>query len=146
MQMLSDAQIAAGVRARDAINLDQGVPTQLSSIVAGAMSQAWSPVYQDVFAALGTRAAGLEARLGVLIGAALMLGVPYASIPKPIVCYGLTNDGQLIPTNTPFPADGLMNGQPLAKWGIHVADAAAVESLIAQGDAAVLAALAAANA
>lgn len=93
-------------------------------------------------AVLGTAGIDMWAANSQRIAAGLSLGFAYADYtPPPRIC-ALVQGVGVKRTPVLFPTDGLFR----TAWGIPVADLAAFDALIAQGEVAILAALAAAQA
>ena len=135
MSQLTDLQIGAVANARQAINEQAEYLPGLVSRINASTVLPWATDGTTFFDVLGDRAADLWRGNGKRIEFALSLGAGYADINKPPVVCCVCADGHVVPTSVPFPAD------PLAVWHVPVATKADALALLAQGDAAVLAAL-----
>lgn len=139
MEQLTDLQIGAVANARQVINEQAEYLPGLVSRINASTGLPWATDGAVFFDVLGDRAADLWRGNGKRIEFALSLGAGYADLNKPPVVCCVCDDGHVVPSSVAFPAD------PLAVWHVPCATKADALALIAQGDAAVLAALTAAQ-
>lgn len=139
MTQLSETQLAACANARDAISRHTEFLPAFAAQINADTALPWVTDGSTFFEALGDRAADLWRDNGKRIEFALSLGAGYADLNKPPVVCCVCADGHVVPSPVAFPAD------PLAVWHVPCATKADALALIAQGDAAVLTALTAAQ-
>lgn len=134
--MLTDIQLQAAANARDAINLlDSWLPGEIAAINAST-ALPWMTDATVFFEVLGTRAAGLWRANGARIDTAMHQGAPYTALRKPDKICVVCEDGNIVVSPVDFPVS-----TPLANWAASATDKTAGLALIAQGEAAVMAAL-----
>lgn len=139
MSQLTDLQLGAVANARQALTEQAEYLPGLVSRINASTGLPWVTDGAVFFDVLGDRAAALWRGNGRRIEFALSLGTSYADLNKPPVVCCVCDDGHVVPSPVAFPAD------PLAVWHVPCATKADALALIAQGDAAVLAALVAAQ-
>lgn len=139
---MTPSEISGVTNAGYALSKLSALTAQLVNDVNASMGLAWngdSTHESAFFFALGNTAATAWQKNGILINAALELGADYASLRKPDTVCVVCADGFVVPSGVPFPES------PLAVWHVPVATKAEADALIAQGSAAILAALTAAQ-
>lgn len=139
MSQLTELQLGAVANARQALTEQAEYLPGLVSRINASTGLPWVTDGPTFFDVLGDRAAALWSGNGKRIEFALTNGASYADLNKPPVVCCVCADGHVVPSSAPFPSD------PLVVWHVPMATKAAALALIAQGDAAVLAALTAAQ-